>query len=169
MRDHTGGVGQGGIELAQNPQAWPDPAPAGQLPTDGVLEPSRAQSPGAGEVAAVAGHDHVHRGHPRVGLERLLGGGHRGRPDALEQIADLLDAGDMIVEELLATHPQVTQPAPGLVDRFGQVAAQLRGQPGDQHGVLVVGLVRGQVLTLAGPGVSIGCTQTNDMPRSAAS
>jgi hypothetical protein len=72
---------------------------------------------------------HVHRGEPGAGLERLLGGGDCGRPDALEQVADLLDAGDVLVEELLAAYSEVAQSAPGLVNRFGQVAAQLRGQP----------------------------------------
>jgi hypothetical protein len=48
--------------------------------------------------------------------------------------------------------PEVAQSAPDLIDRFGQVAAQLRGQPGDQYCVLVVGLVGGQVLVLAGTG-----------------
>ena len=146
------GVGQGGVEVAQDPLAGPLPAATGELSTDGVLEPGRAQPAGAGEVAAVAGPDHVQGGHPGVGLEGLPGGGDGGGPDALEQVADLLDAGDVLVEELLASHPEVAQPAPGLVDGFGQVAAQLRGQPGDQDGVLVVGLVGGQVLALARPG-----------------
>nr|WP_228255046.1 hypothetical protein [Ornithinimicrobium avium] len=47
---------------------------------------------------------------------------------------------------------KVPQAAPGLIDRFRQVAAQLSDQPGDQHGVLVVGLVERQVLGLARPG-----------------
>ena len=117
-----------------------------------MLEAGRPQPAGAGEVAAVPGHDHVHRRKPGAGLERLLGGGDGGRPDALEQVADLLDARDVLIEELLAAHSEVAQSAPRLVDGFGQVAAQLRGQPGDQHRVLVVGLVGGQVLALAGPG-----------------
>jgi phosphoribosylamine--glycine ligase len=66
-----------------------------------VLEPSRSQPAGAGEVAAVAVHEYVHRSEPGAGLERLLGGGDGGGPDALEQVADLLDAGDVLVEELL--------------------------------------------------------------------
>ena len=75
----------------------------------------------------------------------------------------------MGIQELLAACSEGAQPAPGLIDRFGEVAAQLCGQPRDQHSALVVGLVGGQVLALAGPEVSIGCTHTNDMPRSAAS
>ena len=152
VRDHAGGIGQCGIEVAQDPQAGADLPAAGELLADRVLEPGRPQPAGAGEVAAVAGHDHVHRSDPGVGLERLLGGGDGGGPDALEQVADLLDAGDVLIQELLAAGSEVAQPAPGLIDRFGQVAAQLRGQPGDQHRVLVVGLVGGQVLALAGPG-----------------
>jgi len=44
----------------------------------------------------------VHRSKPGVGLERLLGGGDGGGPDALEQVADLLDAGDVGIQEMLA-------------------------------------------------------------------
>jgi hypothetical protein len=61
------------------------------------------------------------------------------------------------------------QPAPGLVDRLGHVAAQLRGQPGNQHRVLVVGLVERQVLGPAAQAATTGCTHTNGIPRSCAS
>ena len=54
-------------------------------------------------------------------------------------------------DQLLAAGPQVPQPTPGLVDRLRDVAAQLRGQPGDQHRVLVVGLVERQVLAAPRP------------------
>jgi hypothetical protein len=47
---------------------------------------------------------------------------------------------------------QVPQTRPGLMGRLRQVAAQLRSQPGDQHRVLVIGLVESQVLRSARPG-----------------
>ena len=53
------------------------------------------------------------------------------------------------------------QPAPGLLDRLGHVAAQLRGQPGDQHRVLVVGLVEVRSSLRRAHEVCIGCTHTN--------
>jgi hypothetical protein len=43
-----------------------------------------------------------------------------------------------------AAGPRSHRPAP-------DVAGQLRGQPSDQHGVFLVGLVEGQVLAAAGP------------------
>ena len=85
-----------------------------------MLEPGRPQPLGAGEVAAVAGHEHVHASEPGVGLERLLGSGDGGGPHALEKVADLLDAGDVLIQELFAAHSEVTQPAPGLVDGSGR-------------------------------------------------
>ena len=48
---------------------------------------------------------------------------------------------DHVGDQLFAAGTQMPQPPPGLVDRFGHVAAQLRGQAGDEHRVLVVGLV----------------------------
>jgi hypothetical protein len=38
------------------------------------------------------------------------------------------------------------QPGPRLIDRLGHIAAQLGGQPGDQHRVFLIGLIAGQVL-----------------------
>ena len=52
--------------------------------------------------------DHV--GGLGAGLERLPGGGDRGGPHALEQVADLLDAGDVLLEQLLAAHAEVAEP-----------------------------------------------------------
>jgi hypothetical protein len=75
----------------------------------------------------------------------------RAAGHALEQVADLLDLADRLHDQLLAAGTEVTQPPPGLVGRLGDVAAQLRGEPCDQHGVLVVGLVEGQVLAAACP------------------
>jgi hypothetical protein len=44
----------------------------------------------------------------------------------------VLDLGDVRGDQLLTPGTQVTQPAPGLIHRLGNIAAQLGGQPGDQ-------------------------------------
>ena len=62
------------------------------------------------------------------------------------QVPHLLHLAAGLGDQLLPPGAQVPQPRPGLIDGLGHVAAQLRGQPGDQHRVLVVGLVEGQVL-----------------------
>ncbi len=68
----------------------------------------------------------------------------------VQQVADLLDLGDACGDQLLPAGAQVPQPAPRLVDRLRGIAAQLRGQPGgqpgDQHRVLLIGLVEPQIL-----------------------
>ena len=63
----------------------------------------------------------------------------RGWPYALEQVPERLHAGHVLLEQLLPAGPEVAQPSPrrvGLVDRLRQVAAQLPGQPGDEHASL---------------------------------
>ena len=100
------------------------------------------EAAGAVQVPAVTVDDHGQGGDPGGGAERPVRGLQGGGPHALEQVADLLDARHVLLDQLLAAGAQVPQPPPGLVDRFGQVAAQLAGQPGDQDRVLVVGLVR---------------------------
>jgi hypothetical protein len=82
----------------------------------------------------------------------VLGGVQGGGPHTLEQGAHLLHLAAHVDDELVAAGTQVPQPAPGLVGRLGEVAAQLRGQSGDQHRVLLVGLVEGQVFAAPGPG-----------------
>ena len=151
VRDHPGRVGERGEQVAHDPQRRFLPAPLEDLAADGLLEPGRAEAPGAGQVAAVALADHAHRGGPGPGPERLLRGVQRRRPDALEQGAHLLDLGDHLDDQLLAAGTEVPQPAPRLIDRLRDVAAQLRGQPGDQHRVLLIGLVDGQVLAAPRP------------------
>ncbi|MEQ7007050.1 hypothetical protein ABN028_12805 [Actinopolymorpha sp. B17G11] len=84
----------------------------------------------------------------RNGCRAVLQG---GRPDAFEKVAHLLDLGHRLDDQPLPAGTQVPQPAPGLLDRLGHVAAQLGGEPGDQDRVLVVGLVEGQVLATTGP------------------
>ena len=93
VRDHPGRVGQGGEEVADDPQAGLLPAPAGDLACAPRARtgpsPSRrvrARSPPSRSMIT------RHRRDPGRGPERLLGGLQRGRPHALEQVADLLDA-----------------------------------------------------------------------------
>jgi hypothetical protein len=75
----------------------------------------------------------------------------RCRPYALQRVADLLDLADRLGERPFAAGPQVPQPAPGLIQWFGDVAAELRGQPRDQYSVLLISLVEGQVLAAPRP------------------
>ena len=84
----------------------------------------------------------------RNGLARR--GQHRG-PGALQQIPDLVHRRRRAGGQLAAARSQVTQPRPYRIRPLRLVTAQLTGQPGDQHRVLGVGLVPGQVLALPGP------------------
>jgi hypothetical protein len=104
---------------------------------------------GSLEPAAVSTAGDVQGRGPGAGPERLFGGVRRGRPDAFEQGTHLLYLADLLDDELCAAGTQVPQPSPGLVDRFRDVAPQLRGQAGDQNGVVLVGLVDGEVLGAA--------------------
>jgi hypothetical protein len=152
VREYAGGITQRLVEVAQDPQRGFLPAPPGDLASHRMLEPRGAQTSGAVEVPAVAVQDHRHCRDPGLGPERLPGGVQSGRPDALEQVTDLLDLAARVDDQFLTAGTQVPQPTPGLVDGLGDVAAQPCGQPGDQDRVLVVGLVEGQVLTAPGPG-----------------
>jgi hypothetical protein len=87
----------------------------------------------------------------RRGAERLPRGLQRRRPDTLQQRPHLLDLAAHFHQELLPTRTEMPQPAPRLINRFGDVAAQLGRQPSDDHGVFLVGLVEGQVLAAARP------------------
>src|SRR3954452_7998836 len=151
MCKHPGRITQRLVEVAQDPQAGFLPAALDDLAAHCMLEPSRAQTSSAVEVTAITVQDHPHRRDPGLGPEGLLGYFQRGRPHAFEQVADLLDLAARVGDQLLAAGTQVPQPTPRLIDRFGDVAAQLRGQPGDQNRVLVVGLVERQVLTAPSP------------------
>ena len=77
-------------------------------------------------------------------------GQHRG-PGAFQQVADLVHRRRRPGRQLAAARPQVTQPRPHRIGPLRLVTAQLTRQPGDQHRVLRVRLVPGQVLTLPGP------------------
>src|SRR5664280_267390 len=63
-----------------------------------------------------------------------------------QQVTDLLDLAARLSEQPFAAGPQVPQPCPPFIQWFGDVAAQLRGQPRNQDGVFLIGLVEGQVL-----------------------
>ena len=121
------------------------PAAAGDLASDYLLEQAGAEASGAAEVAAVAVDDHPERGDPGPGPERLPGALQRGRPDALEQVPHLLDLTAHLGEQLLAANTEMPQPGSGLIDRLGHIAAQLRGQPGDDTASL------SSVLSTVGP------------------
>ena len=153
VRGHPGRVGQRGEQLRARSAATAS-ARRGRR-SRGVPRASnraRPEAAGAGRGRRRRGRRITRHGRrPGLGPERLLGGVQRGRPHALEQVADLLDLADRLGDQLFAAGAQVPQPAPGLVDRLRDVAAQLRGQPGDQHRVLLVGLVEGQVLAAPRP------------------
>ena len=152
VREHPGRVGQGGEQLAQR-SAGTGVARRGGRPRLRTACSNRAEPEPAGAVRSPPSRamTTVIAATQVVDLNGCFAAVQRGWPHALEQVADLLDARDVLIEQLLAAGTEVPQPAPGLIDRFGQVAAQLRGQPGDQDRVLVVGLVAGQVLGPAGP------------------
>jgi hypothetical protein len=58
----------------------------------------------------VAIQNHAQRGDPRARAERLLRGAQRGRTDALEQVADLLQLAADLGEQLLPAHAEMPQP-----------------------------------------------------------
>jgi len=61
---HAGWVGQGGEELAQDPQTGFLPTTAGDLATNSVLEACQSKASGAGEVTSISTQDHAHRRNP---------------------------------------------------------------------------------------------------------
>ena len=65
--------------------------------------------------------------------------------------ATLLDLADRLSEQPFAAGPQVPQPPPGLIQWLGDIAAELRGQPRNQHSILLIGRVEGQVLAAPRP------------------
>lgn len=58
-----------------------------------------------------------------------------------EQVRDLLDLRHHVDGEPLPVLPEVPQAPPGLIDGFGGVAPHLRGQPGSERRVLLIGVV----------------------------
>ena len=136
-----GGSGDRPEHLADDPQARLGLPATDHLGAHQPGEPVQPEPTGAGQVPVVAGHDHGQRGDPGRRLERLRGRLQRCGPYALEQVADLLHAPGVRLQQLLPPGAQVPQPPPRRVDRLRQVAAQLSGQPGDQDRVLVVGLI----------------------------
>ena len=113
-------------DLACAPRARTGPAPGG-----GCGPGRRRRGPGPRVIAATQVVDR----NGCLAASRAAGQTHSSRSRICWTHAHVL------LDQLLAAGAQVPQPAPGLIDRFGQVAAQLRGQPGDQHRVLLVGLV----------------------------
>jgi len=148
---HPRGVGGGLEQQPHDPKTRPLPLPGNDFSTHRGFETGRAQAPQPGRVTAGAGKDDAHPGEPGPGAERLLGRVQRRRPHALQQVTDLLDLADRLSEQPFAAGPQVPQPAPGLIQWFWDVAAQLRGQPRNEDSVFLIGLVEGQVLAAPRP------------------
>src|SRR5665647_2900507 len=130
------GVGGGREQQPHDPKTRPFPLSGNDFSPYSGFEAGQAQAPQPGRVTIGAGKDDAHPGAPGPGSERLLGRVQRRRPHALEQVTDLLDLADRLSEQPFAAGPQVPQPSPGLIQWFGNVAAQLRGQPRYQHSVL---------------------------------
>ena len=105
--DQPGRVGERGEEVAGDPQRRLLPAAAGDLAAHGALEPGPPQPAGAVQLATVTVGDHGHRRGPGAGLERLRRGAQGGRPHALEEVADLLDLGGGLGEQLVPARAQV--------------------------------------------------------------
>ena len=114
-------------------------APAGDLAAHGCVEALLAQPAHPAQVAiGGAGQGDGQRRVPGGGLERLPGGvQHRG-PGALEQVPHLLHLRCLLGNQPGPAHPQMPQPPPQFIGWLGQVTAQLRRQPRDQHRVLVI-------------------------------
>jgi len=146
VRTHAGWIGGGGIELAHDPPAGFLPALLDDLASHRLFEPGHAEATGAIQLAPVTLDDHDQRRRPAPRLEGLLGRLERGWPHALEQCPHLLDLAHHLHDQLLAPRTKMPQPTPRLLNGFRHVATQLGGQPSDQHRVLLIGLVRGQVL-----------------------
>ena len=151
VRGDPGGIGQRGEHGPDDPQARPDPAPPGQLPPHRRGEPVQAQPPYPAQVPGAPVQHYRQRRAPGHRPERAPRRGQHRRPRAFQQIPDLVHRRRRAGGQLAAARPQVTQPRPYRIRALGLVTAQLAGQPRDQHGVLGVGLVPGQVLALAGP------------------
>jgi hypothetical protein len=120
---HSPGVGSGHEQQPHDPKTRPFPLPGNDFSPCSGFEAGQAQPSQAGRVTIGAGKDDAHRGQPGPGAERLLGRVQRCRPHALEQVTDLLDLADRLSEQSFASGPQVPQPAPGLIQWFGDVPA----------------------------------------------
>ena len=151
VRGHAGAVGQRREQQSDDPQEWSLLAASGDLPPDCRLQSGQAQPARSGQVPTITAKHDTHGRCPGRGPEWLPRGGQRRRPPALQQRRHLLDLTAGLHQQLLTTCAQMPQPAPCLIDRLGNVAAQLPGQPGDDHGIFLVGLVEGQVLATTRP------------------
>lgn len=123
------------------------------LAADRCSEPGPAPAADHRQVACGADpvQHHRHRGQPARRVQRLARRLQRRRPGALEQVGDLLAGGGGVGDQPGPAGAQVPQPGPGGFGSFGQIAAQLGDQPGDDDGVGLVALVVGEVLALPGP------------------
>lgn len=90
--------------------------------------------------------DDLDRSLPGGRVQRLRCSVEHGRPGALQEHGELLAAAAGTRDQLFATGAQMPQPGVDGVGAFRDVAAQLRGQVGDQDRVTLVGPVAGVVL-----------------------
>ena len=162
VREHPGRVGQRGEQACGRSAGTARPAPAGDLARAPPARTGPARAGGCGPGPRRHGRTTTVIAATQVGDRNgCFAVVQRGRPHALEQVADLLHAARRARSSSCSRRaPRCRSRPHGLIDRLGQVAAQLRGQPGDQHRVLVVGLVDGQVLGSAAPTTSAPAART---------
>jgi hypothetical protein len=148
QRDHPFRTGACGQHTVDDLLPRVHRIPAANLTAHGRVKPLAAE-PGHPAQVTTSGavQRDGQRGVPGGGLERLPCGVQHRRPGALQQVAHLLHLRYLLGYQPGPPDAQVPQLRPGLVSRLGQVAAQLAGQASDQHRVVVVGLVEGQVLS----------------------
>lgn len=150
MRDNAVVVGEGLKHGADDPQVRSKSLPLREFSTDGSGEARFAESSKPARVARAPLQHDGQRGAPRLGPERARRGVEHGRPDALEQVPQLLHRARRVGRQRCPSGAQVPQPSPRGVDALGLVAATLRSQPSDERGVFRIGLVPGEVLGFAG-------------------
>lgn len=169
VADHSGRVGQGGEQVACDPQRGLEPASRATSRCTARSTRSaprrrrvRSRSPPLRLQITVRAASQVRDRNGCPAVSSAAGQPHSGSDHTCW-------TWPAIATINWSRRAQVPQPSPRLVDGFGHVAEQLRGQPGDAHHVLPVGHVESQLLCAPRPGAEHGWTHTNGMPRSAAS
>jgi len=151
VRGDPGWVRQCREHGPDDPQPRPAAAPPGQLPPHRGGEPVQAQPPDPGQVPRAPVQHHRQRRAPGHRPERAPRRGQHGGPGAVGQVPDLVHRRRRPGRQLAAAAPQVAQPRPDRAGPLRLITAQLARQPRDQHRVLRVRLVPGQVLALPRP------------------
>lgn len=149
--DDPGPIGQRDEHRADD--APPDlaPTPARHFAVDRLQKPRKPHPGQTFRPAVAALKHHRQRGAPAVRFERFARAAQHRRPGAFQQVAQLLHVRGGLGDQPFPPSAQVPQSRPVFLCPFRHVAAQVTDQPGDQHGILVVGLVPGVVLALACP------------------